>query len=140
MLRSFEHITAGVSGLCLRPKFVRLEVSDSSIPTNCRNTIQARVARSFLSRCVGLLGSGPLPEDHGLLFTPGGSVHTWYMRFAIDVVFLDAELHVTKVMHALRPWAFGWAPAGTHYVLELRAGKAASIGLGVGARLRVTDP
>jgi uncharacterized protein len=140
MLRSFEHIAAGISGLHLRPKFVRLEVSDASIAASCKHAIQARIARCFLSRCVGLLGSGPLPEDHGLLFIPGGSIHTWYMRFAIDVIFLDADLNVSKVIHALRPWRFGWAPAGTRYVLELRAGTAASIGLRVGAWLRVTDP
>ena len=88
------------------------------------------------SRMKGLLGRGSLPSGEGILLRPAGSVHTWFMRFAIDVVFLDRELTVTAVVPELAPWRAA-GRRGSKAVLELPAGEAARRGLAVGDRLVV---
>jgi uncharacterized protein len=90
------------------------------------------VARTPLRRMKGLLGRRALSREEGLLLQPAGSVHTWFMRFPIDVVFLDRELRVLRVVEALRPWRVA-AARGAKAVLELPAGAAAR------ARLREGD-
>ncbi|TML60208.1 MAG: DUF192 domain-containing protein, partial [Actinobacteria bacterium] len=52
----------------------------------------------------GLLGRTSLPDGEGLLLKPCGSVHTFFMRFPIDVVFLDRELSVVAVSAEVAPW------------------------------------
>jgi uncharacterized protein len=61
------------------------------------------VADSFVARLRGLLGRRGLDPDEGLLIRPAGSVHMFFMRFAIDVVFLDAGGRVVRVVSGLRP-------------------------------------
>lgn len=94
---------------------------------------QCRVADTFGARLRGLLGRKALADGEGLLLKPLSSVHTWFMRFPIDVVFLDRELKVVKVIQ-LPPWRVA-AARGAHAALELAAGAAA--GLAVGTRLEV---
>ncbi len=98
------------------------------------------VARTFRARSLGLLGRRGLPEGHGLLIPRCGSVHMFGMRFAIDVVFLDDEGVVVKVVENLRPWRMA-VSSGTQ-ALELPAGTVARIapGLGSGDRIRFDGP
>lgn len=95
----------------------------------------ARVASTFCSRLVGLLAQRSLAPAEGLLLLPGGSIHTLGMRFAIDVVFVDARLVVLKVAPAVRPWRHVSAPRGTWGALELRAGRALEHDVVHGTRL-----
>jgi uncharacterized protein len=92
------------------------------------------VADTALARMRGLLGRSSLPSGEGILLRPSSSVHTAFMRFAIDVVFLDRELRVLKIASHLRPWRTA-ARRKAHAVLELPAGEAARRGLEPGARL-----
>ena len=85
-------------------------------------------ARDPLTRMRGLLGRRGLAAGEGLLLQPAGSVHTFFMRFAIDVVFLDRERRVVRVVDGLRPWRAA-ATRGARTVLELGAGEAARVGL-----------
>src|SRR5437763_16535808 len=62
------------------------------------------VADKPWSRMRGLLGRSQLPVGEGLFLKPCGSVHMFFMRFPIDVVFLDRELSVVGVVSCLRPW------------------------------------
>src|SRR5919108_2370956 len=79
------------------------------------------LADTFFSRLRGLLGRGALDEDEGMLITPASSIHTCFMRFRIDVVFLEADLTVLGVRERLKPWrATAWR--GARLVLELPAG------------------
>ena len=64
---------------------------------------RAVIADQPLRRMRGLLGRRSLPAGDGLLLRPAPSVHTAFMRFPIDVVFLDRDLQVLKVVEALRP-------------------------------------
>jgi uncharacterized protein len=86
------------------------------------------------SRMRGLLGRRSLPPGEGLLLKPTGSVHTFFMRFPIDVVFLDRDLVVVGVAAELAPWRAA-GRRGAKATLELAAGEAARRGIGEGDRL-----
>jgi uncharacterized membrane protein (UPF0127 family) len=96
------------------------------------------VADSFLTRFRGLMGRADLPAGEGLLFPGTRSVHTHFMRFAIDVVFLDADDRVVRIVPRLRPWRAA-ASRDARSVLELRAGECKRRGLCEGARLLRLD-
>jgi uncharacterized membrane protein (UPF0127 family) len=97
------------------------------------------VADGFFTRLRGLLGRRELPRDEGLLIIPCSSIHTWFMRFPIDVVFLDRDLRVVRVATDVRPWRLRWGKGGRR-VLELAAGEAAARGIEVGDRLTLEGP
>ena len=69
----------------------------------------------------GLLGRSALDPDEGLLLRPAGSVHTAFMRFPIDVVFLDGAMQVLRVEPNVRPWRVA-GQRRARAVLELAAG------------------
>jgi hypothetical protein len=92
------------------------------------------VADRPLARMKGLLGRRTLPSDEGILLRPAASVHTFFMRFPIDVVFLDAEQTVVGIEPELAPWRTA-ACRGAKSVLELAAGECERRGLEVGDRL-----
>lgn len=84
--------------------------------------MHVRLAVTRLARLRGLAGRrGPSPP---LLLAPCSSIHTLGMRAAIDVVFLDADLRVLRVVDSLPPWRFATA-RGARAVLELPAGTTA---------------
>jgi uncharacterized membrane protein (UPF0127 family) len=93
-----------------------------------------RVGAAPPPRLRGLLGRNGLPPGEGLLLKPAGSIHTAFMRFAIDAVFLDRGNTVVKVASALRPWRTA-ACRGARSVLELPAGEASRRGLRPGVSL-----
>lgn len=97
------------------------------------------VADSTLTRFVGLMGRRSLAPGHGLLISPSNGVHTFWMRFSIDALFLDREHRVLSVYGNLRPFrvtALNWK-AST--VLELPAGTIAATSTQVGDVLQF-DP
>ncbi len=77
-------------------------------------------------RLKGLLGRASLAQDAGMLFRPAGSIHMFFMRFAIDAVFCDRELHVLHVARGLQPGKTARAK-GAKIVIELAAGAAEPI-------------
>jgi uncharacterized protein len=92
------------------------------------------LAETMLARMRGLLGRRELPVGEGILLRPASSVHTAFMRFPIDVVFLDREGTVLKIASELRPWRTA-ARRKAHAVVELPAGEAVRHGVEVGERL-----
>jgi uncharacterized membrane protein (UPF0127 family) len=92
------------------------------------------IADTAPARMRGLLGRVALDDDEGLLIRPTNSVHMFLMRFAIDVVFLDRDLVVRKIVEALRPWRMAGC-RGARAALELPAGAAARRGITVGEQL-----
>lgn len=95
---------------------------------------KVRKTVSVLDRTRGLLGCRALGEGEGLLISPCNGVHTFFMRFAIDVIFLNKGGAIVKIIHALKPFRFGMAP-GAAAVLEVKAGEAHRIGMKPGDRL-----
>jgi len=100
---------------------------------------QARKAESFWARLVGLMGRRGLEEGEGLLIAPCSSVQTFFMRFPIDVIFLDREGRVVKVAPALVPFRVAFGGRGARDALEVAAGTAARSDTAVGDRLAVED-
>ena len=94
---------------------------DREIPTG-KGVINLRVASGFTDRLVGLLSRAQLPDDEGLWFPKCSAVHTFGMRFSIDVLFLDADCRVVKVV-TMDPWRVQNV-RGADSVLELGAGAA----------------
>jgi hypothetical protein len=84
-----------------------------------------------LQRMKGLLGRDTLRPGDGLLLQPAPSIHTAFMRFPIDAVFLDSESVVVRVVHALAPWRAASAQRARS-VLELAAGEGVRRGVKVG--------
>ncbi len=83
------------------------------------------------TRLRGLLGRSGLEPGEGMLFPGTASIHTMFMRFPIDVVFLDSELAVLAVRESVPAWR-AVKQRGAKAALELAAGEAARAGIGVG--------
>ena len=96
------------------------------------------IADRPLPRMRGLLGRRELHAGEGLLLRPASSIHTHFMRFAIDVVFLDRDCRVVDVRSTVRPWRMA-RKCGAKAVLELQAGEARRRGVQIGSVLQVTD-
>ena len=94
------------------------------------------LADSAATRLRGLLGRRSLPAGEGVLLRPSGSIHMFFMRFAIDAVFLDRDDRVIGVTPSLRPWRMA-ARKGARAVLELAEGEAATRGIALGDQLTV---
>ena len=92
------------------------------------------LAETWFTRLRGLLGRKGLAEGEGLLLRPASSIHTAFMRFTIDAVFIDRENRIVKVASELRPWRMA-ACRGSRAVLELSAGEAARRGMRPGVSL-----
>jgi uncharacterized membrane protein (UPF0127 family) len=96
---------------------------------------RVRVADTGLTRIVGLLGERELPAGDGLLIMPSQGIHTWGMRFPIDVVILDRGWNVLALrrrMRAFRMTRLFWKAAA---VLELPPGMLDSTATAVGDTL-----
>ena len=92
------------------------------------------VAENPPRRLRGLLGRKGLNQGEGLLIRPTHAIHMWFMRFAIDAVFIDQDGQVLRIAEHLRPWRMA-AQRGARCVLEIASGEAARCGLAVGDRL-----
>jgi uncharacterized membrane protein (UPF0127 family)/CheY-like chemotaxis protein len=92
------------------------------------------VADRALRRMRGLLGRSSLTPGEGMVLRPGWSIHTAFMRFPIDAVFLDADQVVIKIAHEVGPWRTV-SCRGAREVVELAAGECRRRGLEVGDRV-----
>lgn len=82
-----------------------------------------RVADNMVSRLIGLMfRKAPLNSD-GLLLEPCNSIHTFFMRYPLDVVFLDRGNRIVKIIRHLSPWRMTWIYFRARKTLELPAGK-----------------
>src|SRR5271157_4483686 len=101
------------------PRDIRLRVTNLT-----RNTVLAacmEVADSAAKRNKGLLGRERLAPGEGLWIRPCEAVHTFWMRFPIDLVYLDRKNRIRKLVNAVPPWRLS-ACLRAHSVLELQSG------------------
>ena len=96
---------------------------------------EARAARSFWSRLVGLLGRSQLSPGEGLMLERCNSIHTAFMRFAIDAVYVDRSGRVLKTVSDLKPFRVSGVLRGGWSVIELPTGTIASTGTAAGDEL-----
>jgi uncharacterized membrane protein (UPF0127 family) len=95
------------------------------------------VASCRLDRAVGLLGRGHLDVGEALWITPCHGVHTWFMRFSIDVIAMDAGGLVVDAVSTLKPWRMRLPKPGAYSVLELPAGTLVTAPVKVGDRIQI---
>ena len=98
---------------------------------------QGRAADSYFPRLIGLMGHAPLAVGEGLLILPCNSIHTHFMRFPIDVLYVSKDGEVVAVDRAMAPWRFGRIHRKARYVIELPAGTAAQTGTQIGDHIEV---
>jgi uncharacterized membrane protein (UPF0127 family) len=99
---------------------------------------RCRVAASLRDRTVGLLATPSLSAGAGLLIERTQSIHMFFMRYPIDVVFVDRHARVTRTVAALRPWRVVLWARGARDCIELPVGALAASGTVAGDQLAVT--
>lgn len=90
------------------------------------HTFKVEEANTFFKRFLGLMGRKSLKENHGLVLDPCNSVHTFFMNFTIDVVYLDKDLKVLKV-ETMKPRKVGRIVPKCKKILELNEGEGSFI-------------
>jgi uncharacterized membrane protein (UPF0127 family) len=103
-----------------------------------RTSIDIRPARGLWQRLKGLIGLREWPAGQALMLRPCNAVHTAFMRFPIDVVFVDGRGRIARIA-TLRPWraAACWRARAAY---ELAAGEAARLGWRAGEVLQELQP
>jgi uncharacterized protein len=97
------------------------------------------VADTFLRRARGLLGTRPLTDEEGLWIHPCGSVHTCFMGFSIDLLFMDSHYRITAQHSRMKPYRLALGPSGSRSVLELPAGRLEQLEFTVGQQLAFSE-
>jgi uncharacterized protein len=98
---------------------------------------QAVKAASFLARGRGLMMASPLSSGAGLVIEPCNSIHMFFMRFPLDVVFLDEKGTVVFMYQGIKPWRVGRIVRHAKCAVELPVGAIASSRTELGDKLQV---
>lgn len=101
-------------------------------------TLPASVADNFFDRFKGLIGVRELPMGEGVLISPCGSIHTFFMAMAIDVVYVNQQGVIVKIVEKLSPWLLSCCLSATE-VIEFSAGSVDNMGLQVGDKYKWLD-
>lgn len=96
-----------------------------------------QIAKSTFARMKGLLGTSALNESQGLWIHRCNSIHTFFMKYPIDCVFLDRQMVVRSVIADVAPGRMVWPQWRAVSVVEMRAGRAKELGLKLGDELNV---
>jgi len=112
--------------------FLKLSVRNATRGTVLGDAIE--VADDSAGRAIGLLKHKSLEPGHGLWIVPCEGIHTFFMKFAIDVVYIDRKRRVRKTVRALAPWRLSLCLTA-HSVLELPAGVIEATGTRKGDQL-----
>jgi uncharacterized membrane protein (UPF0127 family) len=112
--------------------FIARDVETGLIMAN-----RVSVASRRLERAVGLLGRTSLEVGEALWITPCHGVHTWFMRFSIDVIAMDADGVVVDAVSMMKPWRMRLPRPGAYSVLELPAGTLLNAPTKIGHHIRI---
>lgn len=96
-----------------------------------------KIADTFWLRLQGLIGKKALQPGEGLLLRPCSQVHTWFMKFAIDLIFLDQEGIIVQLVSAIAPGRVSPLVIKAGQVLELEAGTIMRYQLKEGEKLTI---
>jgi uncharacterized membrane protein (UPF0127 family) len=95
------------------------------------------VASRHIERAIGLLGRSHLEVGEALWIKPCNGVHTWFMRFSIDLIAMDANGVIVDAVSMLKPWRLRLPRPGAHSVLELPAGTLLNARTKVGHKMQI---
>lgn len=82
-----------------------------------------KVANNFSTRSVGLLSKKTISDNEGLIIKPCCSIHTFFMKFAIDVLFVNNKNEIVALYENVKPWRILPIHLSSFYVVELAAGQ-----------------
>jgi uncharacterized protein len=97
---------------------------------------ETEMATNIFTRVRGLLGRSSLPQGHGMFFRGESSIHSAFMRFDFDAVFMDRDMKVVGLSEHIPPWKIR-AAKGSRNILELAAGEISRTGVEIGDQLAV---
>ncbi|OPX89560.1 MAG: hypothetical protein A4E53_01483 [Pelotomaculum sp. PtaB.Bin104] len=86
-------------------------------------TFYVEVANTFFARTKGLMGRKSLKAGTAMVIYPCFSIHTCFMRFSIDVVFLDKDGFVLRIIKNMKPYRVSPFVKGSYYVVEMLGGE-----------------
>ncbi len=112
------------------------------IINTAKNTVVANteeIANTFLKRLKGLLGRSHLPEGHGMLIYPCKQIHSFFMKFSFDVVFLTRDNRVVFFMEDIKPGRISPLISKAFSVLELPTGTIQKTQIENGDLLKLED-
>lgn len=104
---------------------------------NLKLSSQVFIAKTLYSRTKGLLGKSKLEDKEILWILSCNSIHTFFMQFAIDCVFLDKNLLVCAIRSHIPPWRILLPIIKARSVLEMKAGKAKELNIQLGDQMYV---
>ena len=107
------------------------------LPTGIVVAARLQVPRTSIGRALGLMFRSRLLPGEGMWIAPCSGIHMFFMRFAIDAVFVDRQHRVVRVCAGLRPWRMVPWVRHAHGVLELPAGAAGAVPLRPGDPLLI---
>ena len=119
-----------------RAHAVRTHLIESS--SRRRILTELEYAISPWRRFAGLMGRRALPEGFGLYFPHCSSIHTCFMRFTIDIIYIDSGWKVMKTVQRMKPWRLSFCP-GASGVIETAAGCIAANGIVTGTELQPVE-
>lgn len=94
-------------------------------------------ARTFWTRGKGLMFAPQLDRDEGLIIDPCSSIHTFFMRFPLDVLYMDRDNTVIRADERMKPWRIGPVFTGSKWVIELPPGTIEATGTKAGDRIEL---
>lgn len=113
----------------MEDKIYKLTHSDGQIVCH-----KMTAATNVFSRMLGLMFSAGLPDCDGFLISPCNSIHTFFMRYSLDILFLDKDFKIVKAIYGLAPWRMTWIYFKSRHVLEMKAGTM-KVGMNAGDKL-----
>lgn len=106
-----------------------------------KNTVlgdRVALADSFISRLFGLVLRHSLPEGEGLIIKPCNSIHMFFMKFSIDLLFVDKDDTIVYLVEEMKPWKISKVILNSYYVIELPSGVIAKTRTEIGDKLEIT--
>lgn len=90
-----------------------------NIPKNTILIENCPVADSFFKRFIGLLGKKSISSNEGLIIKPCNSIHMFFMKFSLDVIFVNKKNEVVAIYENIKPWKFTPVIKGAYIAIEL---------------------
>jgi uncharacterized membrane protein (UPF0127 family) len=108
--------------------------------TGAKLATRAKLASSLIDRFMGLMFRARIEDGGGILLTHSSSIHSFFMRFPFDALYLDHDGRVVKVVRAMPPWRMSLGGRGAKHTLEVPAGTAERSGTQAGDVLAFEEP
>jgi len=101
--------------------------------------LSVKCAKSFSQRLKGLLGTKEFPEIDGIYFSGVSCIHTFFMQYPIDVLFLTKENTVCKVVKSVGPFRIIWGTLSAFSVIEMQSGAAEDVKIKAGDTIHIKE-